>query len=75
MNKREVFPSANRPWSADKVPRGKDLEIPGSDPKEAIEMCLQCERKDCTSSCWAIKEILWRVNGKHGKGGKKHDTK
>lgn len=45
---------------------------PWERPKEAIEMCLECKRKDCTSSCWAIKEILWRVNGK---GGKKDDKK
>lgn len=72
MNKREVFPSAERPWNGEKRRSNKDLEIPGSDPKEAIEMCLECKRKDCTSSCLAIKEILWRVNGK---GGKKDDKK
>lgn len=75
MNKREVFPSAERPWNGEKRRSNKDLEIPGSDPKEAIEMCLKCKRKDCTSSCWEIKEILYRINGKHGREEKRDDKK
>ena len=63
--KRQVVAYASRPWQGSSRGSSSPGDFYGSDTPEAIALCMNCTREDCTSSCWEIKEVLHRTRRKN----------
>ena len=58
LSKQPVVAYASRPWQGSSRGSSSPGDFYGSDTPEAIALCMNCTREDCTSSCWEIKESL-----------------
>lgn len=58
LSKQPVVAYASRPWQGSSRGSSSQGDFYGSDTPEAIALCMNCTREDCTSSCWEIKEVL-----------------
>ncbi len=67
LSKQPVVAYASRPWQGSSRGSSSPGEFYGSDTPEAIDLCMNCTREDCTSSCWEIKEVLHRTRRKNAR--------
>ena len=58
INKQE-HPTASRPWDdPDRPMTYKDTFVCGSDPPEAIALCLQCKKARCHHNCHEVEAVI-----------------
>lgn len=58
INKQE-HPTASRPWSEpDRPMTYQEAFVPGSDPPEAIALCLNCKKVRCHFRCYEVTAVI-----------------
>lgn len=58
INKQE-HPTASRPWSEpDRPMTYQEAFVPGSDPPEAIALCLNCKKVRCHFRCNEVAAVI-----------------
>lgn len=58
INKLE-HPTASRPWNEpDRPMKSQEAFVPGSDPPEAIALCLNCKKARCHFRCYEVTAVI-----------------